>query len=123
METINANDIKKRIRSKFKNVSRFSIISGMPYHFIQNAIKKNNEVYLARINRAVDEHKNEVIFDEVSPEQIAKAKDFLQYRDPQIWCRDNGINYWWLKQFLAGKVRFNNHHRVVRLFSLLGIKN
>ena len=117
-------DLKKKIKKKFKNTSRFSLLSQLPYHYIQNGFKKQNELTLRRIEEAIDGTENAPITDEVTPELIENVKLQLPKKkeDRAEWCRQNGVNLWWLKQFLSGEVRFKNQFRVKRLLDLLGIE-
>lgn len=119
---MNQTDIKKKIKKKYKNISRFSTLSGIPYHFIQNAFKKKNPEQLARIAEAIEATENRAVFDEVDQITIERVKAALSAKDLVTWCRENGVNKWWLEQFLAGEIRFKTHYRVKRLFSLLDIK-
>jgi hypothetical protein len=116
-----AKELRQKIKKKFKNASRFSTLSGIPYHFIQNALKKDNELLLRRIEREVEKTEDRPIFDEVNDDLIAKVKRALKGRDLPQWCQDNGVPHWWLKSFLRGDVRFKTHPRVKRLMILLDI--
>lgn len=114
--------VKAKIKRKFRNTSRFAILSGMPYHYIQNAFKKNNGLLLRRIEKAVEETDDKPIFDEVTKDLITKVKAALKGKDVMAWCRENGVPHFWLVSFLKGEVRFKNHHRVARLLLLLDIE-
>jgi len=115
-------ELKKKIRKKYRNISRFSTLSQIPYHFIHNAFKKKHGEHLNRIARAIEITPDSTVFDELDPFAIHAVKEALKGKDLQEWCRDNGVNLWWLKEFLAGKIRFRTHHRVKRLFSLLKLE-
>lgn len=116
-------EIKQKIKQKFRNASRFSTLSGMPYHYIQNAYKKENLALLSRIEKAVDRTENRAIFDEVTQPLIDKVKDALIKKDLRSWCQENGVPHWWLQLFLKGDVRFMTHPRVKRLVLLLDIED
>lgn len=117
-------ELKNKIRRKFRNISRFAVISELPYHYIHNGFKKGDAAHLQRIEEAIERTEDRPVTDEVTPELIETVKNALPRGPKKIaeWCRQNGVNQWWLKEFLTGKVRFKNQFRVKRLLTLLGIE-
>lgn len=122
MSKVDVTEIKSKIKEKFDNISRFSTLSKLPYHYIHNAFKKRNEMVLIRIEKAIKETENGYTLDEVDDELIAKVKDAFSKINRSEWCRENGVPQWWVRNFLRGDVRFKTHYRVKRMLELLGIE-
>lgn len=117
-----AQELRSKIKKKFKNISRFSTLSEIPYHHIQNALKKNHALLLARIDKKVEETVDVPIYDEVNEVLIKKVQKALKGKDLLQWCQDNGVPHWWLQTFLKGGVRFKTQPRVKRLLTMLDIE-
>jgi len=113
--------LKKRIRAKFKSVSRFSRISGLPYMSIHDSLRRGTEKQLSKIEAVLDRTDNKYLDDEVSSAQIAAVKKALEGKKVNVFCKEIGIWPSWLVLFLKGKVRFRSE-KVERLFNALNIQ-
>lgn len=117
--TDKTTELKGKIKEKFKNVSRFSTLSKLPYHYIHNAFKKKNDMLLKRIEDKIKTTDDAPTIDEVDEKLIEKVNKKLHGKDLAEWCQDNGVPHYWLKAFLRGDVRFKTQKRVQRLMNLL----
>lgn len=113
-------EIETKILKKYRSVSRFSVLSGIPYKRVSDALGGNVDI-LHDVAEAIKRTDDEPLDHEVGPELVKKIKDKLHGKDLKRWCIDNGVYHYWLKNFvLTGLVRFKSR-RVKRLLEILHI--
>jgi len=121
------SDLRHKILQKYGTVSRFAVLSGLPYHTIQNACRFSNDRQIENVEKFLDRTRNRATKCEVSEETRKKIHDKLLKIDPQLndrlyeWCKKNGIYRSYILTVLKGEVKFKNF-RVRRLMSLLKIE-
>jgi hypothetical protein len=105
---------------KYKNLSRFSALSGIPYHKVYSILNHRTTVgELNMLKEAFNETEAAPMFNEVTQELIAEVDSKLSnISDIKQWCRETGIQGYWLTQFLNGEIVFKNQ-KVERLLSML----
>lgn len=113
--------LKNRIVHKYKNLSRFSAISSIPYTRLYRVVNYGTQQEVDEILELLNKMDDRALRGEVSEELIGQVKSKLKdIKNIKIWCLENGVSKYWLDQFLEKKTPFAGK-RVARLKRILGI--
>lgn len=114
------NKIAKRINDKYKNLSRFAVLSGESYWKLYSFIYSGDKGKEAYIKALILNTPDKLIKGELGSMQLALIANALP-EDVKQFCRDNGVQHYWLQSLLKGEIVFLNK-RVLRLMNLLKLK-
>ena len=115
--------LKNRIVKKYKNLSRFSAISGITYTRLYKIVNYGSEAEVEELMKLIDSNdlKDRALKGEVSDEFIESVKMKLKnIKNLKIWCLENGVSMYWLEQLLEKKSPFMGK-KALRLKKILGI--
>lgn len=121
---MNSEELKSKIKEKYRSLSRFAALAGMSYSRLFEIITRGSGPAFDQVVEKVTKISNAPTSSEVTPEHIKQVREALEaYKGGERgFCRDNGFNLTWIKQFLAGHVRFADGLRADRLLKTLNLK-
>jgi hypothetical protein len=112
--------LKYAIKTKFKNLSRFAAMSGIPHYRIHDVIGSGDEKAMADLLETVKATKVKKLPYEVDQDLIDKVRKQVEgLKDAREWCNEHRIDHYWLQShFLMGLVRFKNKRVTVLIKAL-----
>lgn len=118
-------DLKHEIKKKFKNISRFATLSGIPVHRVHDAVSRNDDASVGEMLVLIRNTEDKPLPYEVDDDLIEKVRKKFKDKNMKAWCLENGrafgITHHWLNvYFLGGVVRFRSK-RVRQLLTLLNL--
>ena len=114
-------DLLLAIRKKYRNLSRFSALSGITYSRLYKAVRNGSKAQADEVFSAIASVPDRALKGEVSVAcTVAIRAEIEKIRNVPVWCYENRVNRQWLANVMDGKVPFEAK-KIKELKKLLGI--
>lgn len=129
VEQVDKEEIRKRIKTKFRNIQRFGVVAKKSPDWIYKRLYKATPEGLQELVELVEKTQNVPTNYELSAQDLETIKTAINEAvvahkmTLNEWCESNDLSPFWVKKrLLSGEIRLKSSERLKKLLRVLDLE-